>query len=97
MVPNLLLLGFPPTTWIIVPLLAFPIGILLLYILRGNLILRIWALGEAFFFIRLCMESQIADGRPDRVMAAMVMFSLYMLFVGLGVRVMTKRYGNPLE
>lgn len=88
----MLILGFPLTTWIIVPLIAIPIGVLLLYILRGSLIVRIWALTEAYFGVRLALEASAPEGRPDRVIAAMIIFSLYMLGVAVGLRMMRRKY-----
>lgn len=77
-----LILGLPLATWVIVPLLGAPIGVLVLFKLEGAYSLnKIWLVGLAFFLARLFIESAYDDGRPDRVFAVMIMWSLYMLMM----------------
>lgn len=85
------LLGLPLTTWILVPLMAVPIGIVALHGLRPS-IKQVWMIGIAFFGMRLLLEAAYEAGRPDRVFAVAIMWSVYMLAMLVADKLMRRRY-----
>jgi len=84
-------LVLPVTTWILVPLLAVPIGVVVLLGLKPS-IKQVWLIGMAFFGIRLLLEASYDEGRPDRVFAVMIMWSVYMLAMYVADWLLRRRY-----
>jgi hypothetical protein len=86
------ILGLPLVEWIVIPIYGVAFGALFYGALDRYPVFRTWLSGTIFFLIRFFLEAGNEIGRPDRILAVLVLWTVGMIAVALGRKAMRNRY-----
>lgn len=78
-----MLFGLPTIEWVIIPLLGVLLGFLLYEQLSKTPVFRTWLIGMLFFGSRFFLEASTDIGRPDRIVAVILLWTVFAICAAL--------------